>query len=210
MTGGFNIRDSLWDPSFPHHFTISDDLLIITNLFNLDLLSPTNQVLTRYLDNVNDSNSVIDLMFLYNSSSELNNHSIHSNWHLMSNHASLTIIITIVEESMNSTKYSIIKDSEEKMAFIKDVTISNLSDIISLDNIINEFANKVKSTWEKSFKIINIMKHSKSWWNKNYNRNLANYRLLKKLEDWKTFWRMVKNTKWAFFDLKIQEIANKK
>ena len=153
MTSGFNIRDSLWDPSFPHHFTISDDLLIITNLFNLDLLSPTNQVLTRYLDNVNDSNSVIDLMFLYNSSSELNNHSIHSNWHLMSNHASLTIIITIVEESMNSTKYSIIKDSEEKMVFIKDVTISirnfnisNLSDITSLDNIINKFVNKVKST----------------------------------------------------------------
>ena len=153
MTSGFNIRDSLWDPSFPHHFTISDDLLIITNLFNLDLLSPTNQVLTRYLDNVNDSNSVIDLMFLYNSSSELNNHSIHSNWHLMSNHASLTIIITIVEESMNSTKYSIIKDSEEKMVFIKDVTISirnfnisNLSNITSLDNIINKFVNKVKST----------------------------------------------------------------
>jgi len=83
----------------------------------------------------------------------------------MSNHTPLTIIITIVEESVNSTKHSIIKDSKEEVAFIKDITISirnlntsNLSDITSLDNIVNEFANKVKSTWEKSSKIINITK----------------------------------------------------
>ena len=135
----------------------------------------------------------------------------------MLDHAPLTITITIVEESVNSTKYSIIKDSEEEVAFIKDITIFirnlnmyNLSNITSLDNVINEFANEVKSTWEKSSKIINIMRHSKSWWNENCNSNLVNYRLLKKLEDWKTFWRMVKNTKQAFFNLKIQEIANKK
>jgi len=92
-------------------------------------------------------------MFLCGGSSELNNHLIHSDWHLMSNHAPLTIIITIVEESVNSTKHSIIKDSKEEVAFIKDVTISirnlnisNLSDITSLDNIVNEFDNKVKST----------------------------------------------------------------
>ena len=97
-----------------------------------------------YSDNVNDSNSVIDLIFLYSDSSKLNNYLIHSNWHLMLDHASLTITIPIVEEGINSTKCSIIKDSEEEVAFIKDVTISirnlhisNLSDITSLDNIIN-------------------------------------------------------------------------
>ena len=42
MAGDFNIRDSLWDISFPHHSSISDDLLIIADSFNLTLSSPTN------------------------------------------------------------------------------------------------------------------------------------------------------------------------
>jgi len=42
MTSNFNIRDSIWDPSFSHHSSISDNLIIIANSFNLDLSIPTN------------------------------------------------------------------------------------------------------------------------------------------------------------------------
>ena len=42
MTGNFNIRDSLWDPSFSHHSSISDDLITIIDSFNLKLLLLTN------------------------------------------------------------------------------------------------------------------------------------------------------------------------
>jgi len=38
MTGDFNIRDSLWDLSFPYHSFISNNLIIIVDLFNLELL----------------------------------------------------------------------------------------------------------------------------------------------------------------------------
>ena len=61
MTGDFN---SLWDPSFPHHSSISDNLLIIADSFNLALSSPTNPCLTRYSDTVGEANLTIDLMFL--------------------------------------------------------------------------------------------------------------------------------------------------
>ena len=77
MTGNFNIWDSIWDPSFSYHSSINNNLIIIADLFNLDLLIPTNQVLTRYSDTVGKSNLVIDLMFLWSSSTELNNHLIH-------------------------------------------------------------------------------------------------------------------------------------
>ena len=46
MTGDFNIRDSLWDPSFPFHSSISDDLIIIANSFNLSLSTPINLLQT--------------------------------------------------------------------------------------------------------------------------------------------------------------------
>jgi len=42
MTGDFNIRNSIWDPYFPHHSAISDDLMILADSFNLDLSIPTH------------------------------------------------------------------------------------------------------------------------------------------------------------------------
>ena len=77
MAGDFNIRNSIWNLVFPHHSTFSDNLMIVANSFNLELLSPTHNVSTRYSDLDNSSNSTINLMFLQSGSRELNNHSIH-------------------------------------------------------------------------------------------------------------------------------------
>jgi len=72
MTGDFNIRYSLWDPSFPHHLFISNNLLIIADSFNLALLSPTNSCPTRYSDMIREANLTINLMFLQYGSSKIN------------------------------------------------------------------------------------------------------------------------------------------
>ena len=100
-------RDSLWDSSFPFHSSISDDLIIIADSFNLALLTLTNPCPTRYSDMAGESNSVIDLMFLCYRSSELDNHSIYPKNQLSSDHASLFIDIPIFEEAIHTSKFSI-------------------------------------------------------------------------------------------------------
>jgi len=217
MMGNFNIRNSLWDPSFLHHLSISDDLIIITDSFNLSLSVPTNQIPTRYADNINDSNSTIDLVFLQCNSPALNNHSIHPEWCLSSNYAPLTVIIPISEEFINTHKNTTQKDSTEEAQFVKDtintiknLNILNFSDIHALENVVNDFAKNMDNVWNKNVKLTNIMRHSKSWWDDNCSSKLKKYRLSKSLEDWKFFCKTVKNTKKTFFDLKIMEIANKK
>ena len=217
MTRDFNIHYSLWDPSFPHHSSISNDLLIIADSFNLDLSFLTNHVLTRYLDNKNDSNLVIDLMFFWSGSSKLDSHLIHLDWHLSSDYAPLMITIPIVEKHVNSSKHSIGKYSEEEVSFIKDVSLIfknlntfNILDSSSLNKLVNDFAQEIEHTWKKHSKIVNIMKHSKSWWDDKCSCDLKIYRTIRSLDNWKTFWSMVKSTKRMFFNLKIQEIVNKK
>ena len=56
MAENFNIRDSLWDSSFSHYSFISDNSIIIADLFHLSLLSSINQVPTKYANNSNDTN----------------------------------------------------------------------------------------------------------------------------------------------------------
>ena len=97
MTNDFNIRDSLWDSSFPFYSSISNDLIMIADSFDLVLSSPTNPCPTRYSNMVRESNSVIDLMFLRYGSSELDCHSILPNSHLSSDHAPLSINIPILK-----------------------------------------------------------------------------------------------------------------
>ena len=217
MTGDFNIRDSIWDLSFHHHLAISDNLMIIADSFNLDLSFLAHCIPTRYLDIAGELNSVINLMFLWSGLTELNNHSVHLDWYLSSDHAPLTVSIAIDEENINSFRYSIAKNSEEEIHFIKEVKhtirsvdISDISDPIKLEETTNSLTSKIEYAWRMNSKWVNITKYSKSWWNKEYRCVLNNYRMTRNLENWKIFKSTVKSTKWSFFNTKIQEIANKK
>jgi len=105
---------------------------------------------TRYSDTNRESNSVIDLIFLRSGSTELNNHSIHPDWHLSSNHTPLMIMIPIAEEFIASSKLSIPKGSKEEAAFIKEASAiirnlntSNLMDNVKLENLVNLFGSRI-------------------------------------------------------------------
>ena len=216
MTGNFNIRDSLWDTLFLYHSSISNDLIIIADSFNLDLLTLINPMSTRYSDTDGESNLGIDLLFLFSGSTKLNNHSIHPDWHLLSDYTPLMIMIPITEEFITSSNLSILKGSEEEVAFVKEASViirnldtSNLTDNVKLENLVNLFRLRIDWVWEKNAKHIKITKYSKQWWNKEYNQALNKYRITRSFEDWKSFKKLVKSTKQPFFNTKIQEIANK-
>ena len=154
IMGDFKIRHWSWDSSFPHHLSISDNLFIIADLFNLDLLLSTNPISTRYSDTVGESNSVINLIFLYSRLSKLNNYSIYPEWQLTSDHVSLMVTIPIADEFVQSSKFSLPKKSEEEEAFVKEaisiiksLDTSNLTNQESLEEVVNLFASKIEQAW---------------------------------------------------------------
>ena len=216
MMGDFNIRDSFWDPSFPFHSSISDDLIMIADSFDLALSTPTNPGPTRLSDTVGESNSVIDLMFLQSGSIELDCHTILLESRLSSDHAPLSIDIPICDKVIQLSKLVITPESDQEKEFIKDVTLSllsldtsNIDSIESLNCIINQLGSIIEQMWSKNTKRSRISKHSKQWWSNSYSLALNNFRLSRSRDNWKVFKSTVKEAKWSFFDSKIQEITSK-
>ena len=120
MTGDFNIRDSDWDPNFPFHLVHSDLLIDIVDMFDLSFLNPINPISTRYSDNCNNSNSVIDLMFLRPNFIELNNYLILPELWYLSDYASLVVDIYISEEFVQDERHIFIKNSKKKLRYISE------------------------------------------------------------------------------------------
>ena len=77
MTDDFNIRDHLQDSSFSFQSSFKDILFNITDSFHLELSKPTEYFPTRYSNNYQDSNLVLDLVFLCPNSTEFNTHHIY-------------------------------------------------------------------------------------------------------------------------------------
>jgi len=59
ITGDFNIRDSDWDLLAYYHSMHTDDLMTITDSLGLELFPSSNPGLTRFMDNPQDSNSIV-------------------------------------------------------------------------------------------------------------------------------------------------------
>jgi len=85
---------------------------------------------------VGEANLTIDLIFLRYGSSKINQHSIHQEWWLMSNHAPLSITIPIVDKIINISKLLIKQKSKQEIAFIEEV-ISSFKNL-DTSNIVNK------------------------------------------------------------------------
>jgi len=64
MTSDFNIRDNNWDPNYPHYSIHTKDLVTLAESLGLELSPLLNPGPTRFADNLHDTNSVIDLVFI--------------------------------------------------------------------------------------------------------------------------------------------------
>ena len=151
-------------------------------MFNLSLSYSPDPVPTRYLDNPSESNSVIDLIFLGSSSSEINTHCIHPDWCCSSDHALFTVTIPIVEEHVEKSKQTIAKNSKEEANFVNEIATSfsymdasTISNIDELEEVVLKFTDIVDQAWFKYSKPVRITKHSKSWWNNKCSQDLASY-----------------------------------
>ena len=70
----FNIRDNDWDSSYHYYSLYTDILREVTDIFGLELLTHINLVSRQYIDNFQELNSDLNLIFLRIRLKELNNH----------------------------------------------------------------------------------------------------------------------------------------
>jgi len=168
MTGNFNIRDSDWDPNFQHHSTHTKDLLTITDSLGLELSPPLNPGPTRYTDNTQNSNSVIDLVFLPPDNRGFGQHRLYPDIRKPSDHVPLTIEVGIAETNTDLSFRLISTDSEEEERFMESLISSffniNSSTITSkeeLEGVVQQMADTFERSWNNHAKLKHITKHSK-------------------------------------------------
>jgi len=190
ITGDFNIRDSLWNLNFPFHSIHSDMLFDIADSFSLALSKPIENFPTRLLDNNQNSNLVLDLVFTWSSPTEFNRHHIHLDWRLSSDHTPITVNIPIRDEYIPTKQHSLIKKSDEEnwfiedfIQFIKNLNTSSIQDIKSLEEVVQLLVTNIEDIWFRHSKIVNITRHFKAWWNENCCHTLCKYQQSCSLEN---------------------------
>ena len=97
---------------------ICDTIREVVDSLDLDVSILAQPIPTRYIDNEEDTNIVIDLMFLQSSNSGFNNHHILPELRLPFDHAPLYITISIIKEDISISQRTIPKDSNEEKDFI--------------------------------------------------------------------------------------------
>ena len=183
MIGNLNIRDCFWDPNFLYYSLHRDTLFDITNFFQLEISRSTEFLPTRYSDNSQNLNLVLDLVFLQPNSTKKNNHHIHLDYRLTFDHASISVDISIAEEHIQTMKGVFARNSKEEdhfieklINFIKNLKTDSILNSNVLKGIVNSLTTNVDNIWHKYSRKVNIKNHSKAWWNNNCQKDLDKYR----------------------------------
>jgi len=86
-------------------------------------------------------------------------------------HASLSIKIPIIEEVVQSSKFTILPKGDQEKAFIEEVisnfktlNTNNIDDSDKLDYVVNWLGLIINQAWKNNAKKSRFSKHSKQWW----------------------------------------------
>ena len=168
MTGDFNIRDSDWDPLAHHNSMHTDNLMTIADSLGLELSYPSNSGPTRFADNPQDSNSVLDLVFLPPDNSGFGKYILHPEIWKPSDHVLLAIEVGIRNINININIWSIRKDSEKEKDFIILITnrvgnwnTSNVTTEEELEDAIQQLAFIFENALRSHSKLKQVTKYSK-------------------------------------------------
>ena len=122
-----------------------------------------------YTNNSNNTNLVINLIFLWPNSIEINNYHILSDQWFPSNNTPLIINIHILEEFVCNKQQTIIKNNKKEKEFILDIikeisniNMSSIPNKNTLEAIVQEYSKIAESNWYKYSQNINIIKWSKN------------------------------------------------
>lgn len=147
-----------------------DTLREITDSFDLELSMLIDQVPTQYMINSQDTNLVLDLMFLHANGEKFKNDSILTDLWGPSDYAPLLVHIVIKKEFIQEKKVTIVKNSEEEKEFINKlrnriicIDMTNILNCKKLEEITWELASIIEELWYKCSKYVNITKYSKIW-----------------------------------------------
>ena len=107
ITRNFNIRNNDWDLLYSYYLSYTDILQ------EVELLTPINPVPTKYADNFQGLNSVLDLMFLRTVLEELNNYIISLDFRSPSDHVLLSQRKNLFKKKNNLLLGTVIKNLEQ-------------------------------------------------------------------------------------------------
>jgi len=121
-----------------------------------------------FADNPCDTNSVIDLMFLFPGNIGFGRHTLHPEIYKPSDHVLLIIEIGIREINTNINIWSIKKNSEEEKDFItslvrgiQSLDTSAIRNKANLKTLVQQLADIFENMWNTHSKQKRITKHFK-------------------------------------------------
>ena len=105
-------------------------------------------------------------MFLRLGSLEYDNYTIYPDWRLTSDHALLTVNISIFKEHIQTRKCILVKNSKEKNNFInklieaiKGMNTKNIQSKEVFNQIVQLLISITERIWYKYLKVVNITKY---------------------------------------------------